>query len=46
MFFKGNFLFFYVFVRYILPINHCTSIPKPIIPLFHYSNIPIVSEAN
>jgi hypothetical protein len=32
--------------RGILPINQYTIFPEPIIPSFHYSNIPIVSEAN
>jgi hypothetical protein len=27
-------------------ITQCTIVPKPIIPPFHYSNIPVVSEAN
>jgi hypothetical protein len=26
--------------------NHSLNFPEPIIPTFHYSNIPIVSEAN
>jgi len=32
--------------RQILSITHFFIFPKPITPLFHYSNIPIVSEAN
>jgi hypothetical protein len=41
--FKVTCKFFYIFVRYIHPINHYTNILKPIIPLFHYSNIPVGS---
>jgi hypothetical protein len=32
--------------RGILPIDQYPIFPEPIIPSFHYSNIPIVSEAN
>ena len=32
--------------RRILPIDQYPILPEPIIPSFHYSNIPIVSEAN
>jgi hypothetical protein len=34
------------FSRGILPMDQYPIFSEPIIPAFHYSNIPIVSEAN
>ena len=40
--FKGSFSFIDFLVNIVLPTNHCPSLPEPIIPVFHCSNIPIV----
>jgi len=42
----GSFSFINFLVNRVLAINHCGSFPEPNIPIFHCSNIPIVSEAN
>jgi len=36
-----NFSFLLWFVNLIFPITHSVNAPKPIIPVFHHSNIPI-----
>ncbi len=36
-----NFSFLLWFVNLIFPITHSGNSPKPIIPVFHHSNIPI-----
>ena len=39
--FDSDFSLLSFFVNLIFPINHSVNYPKPIIPMFHHSNVPI-----
>jgi hypothetical protein len=43
---SGTCLFVTCLVKVLFPTNHSLNFPEPIIPKFHHSIIPIVSEAN